>query len=223
MSTDTPEALPLGTIALEMLVQQEGADEAFGLNPKGPAVMQAAVEALFTSGVSHEAMRGRVREVLSLCYVLETREGSPRTARVLADTLLSEPRVRQLLRPPDDTARAENYRQFVDAADPKRAPSLNAKAPEDSLKLASFLTPGQELRQRRPPRTEAGAEPAPSRPSKPTPKSEGPLSKQEAQPSEAADTSASKALEEAPLRRRTAARSLIHPGQAVPPPPPRRR
>lgn len=139
------QGLPLGKIALDMLRPGAG-DEKYALHPKAAAVIEAAVKATLLSEESAREMKARFKQVISVCYVLQEREGSPTAAHALAEALFGAPEVQAMFANDGsrDRSRGREYRKFLDDSDMSTAPQLEAAAPKDSVKAASFVTPGQQ-------------------------------------------------------------------------------
>ncbi len=139
------QGLPLGKIALDMLRRGDG-DEKFVLHPKAAEVIEAALNATLLSGEAAGDMKIRFKQVISVCYVLQEKENSPAAAHALGQVLFTNPKVLELFANDGsrDRNRGRQYRKFLDDKDMSTAPQLEAEAPKDSVKLASFVTPGQQ-------------------------------------------------------------------------------
>ncbi len=155
---------PLAEIALDMVRRAPGADEAYTVHPTGPEVIKAAVKALMLSDEPPLEKAKVVRRALALCYVLEERENCPKAAALIGGALLADPETVRLLGGAKDqqTAQAKQYRQFLDDRDVERAPRVDAKAPDGSLKLHAFLNPGQQRAKPGPARRPPASGSAPS-------------------------------------------------------------
>lgn len=138
--------LPLGDIALDVVRRSRSGPEKYVIHPQGPAVIEAAVQAVLLSGEAPAAMTARLKRVVLVCYVLAEKEGSPKAAAVLARALFKVPEVMALLGGADRESRqrGQAYRKFLDDKDVARAPKLGDRAPADALRLSSFLPAGQQ-------------------------------------------------------------------------------
>ena len=141
---------PLAEMALDMVRRGPEGGERFVLHPQGREVIKAGVKALLLSDETTVRKARAIRQALALCVVLEEREHCPGAAQAVAEALLSDPAVAALLGGKRDAhaVKAKQYRQFVDARDVERAPQVDAKAPDGSMKLRSFINPGQERTRR---------------------------------------------------------------------------
>ena len=138
--------LSLGQIALDMVRTTDEGAEKYVIHPRGPEVIKAAVRVVLLSEEPPVQKAERFREVIALCHVLEANKGCPTAAQILADALFSDDRVAGILEEhrKQAVAKSMEYRKLWADDALRRAPKIDSKAPEDSVKLHSFLNPGQQ-------------------------------------------------------------------------------
>ena len=148
--------LPLASVALDLIRTCDGPQK-YALHPEGSDVIKAGVQAILLSGESEDQMAERFWDVVSLCYVLREKKGCPKAADELGEALFADKRVLRILKRRGSAADERNAKsqKLLSSEALARAPKVGEKSPEDSVKLHSFLNPGQQRPKRKSNKPEA--------------------------------------------------------------------